>query len=188
MLGLWLLPTCQIVIWLPAPFCQCHSDFIDGSVCCCVGPSGYRCLCYSVTVTFVMAGILFFVPKDKIPVVTDWATVLIWMWQKHILSPHWNFCSERPGRASVCPPLQSIKRSLNVNFCCCFFSTHFTLRIRLQYIANNTSLDLKSEPWESRNKYTTWLCQKGPSADDTSPDTTHRQGKFERMVRGQPVD
>ena len=115
MLGLWLLPTCQIVIWLPAPFCQCHSDFIDGSVCCCVGPSGYRCLCYSVTVTFVMAGILFFVPRDKIPVVTDWATVLIWMWQKHILSPHWNFCSEIPGRASVCPPLQSIKRSLNVN-------------------------------------------------------------------------
>jgi len=56
---------------VPAPFCQCHSDFIDGSVCCCVGPSGYRCLCYSVTVTFVMAGILFFVPKDKIPVVTD---------------------------------------------------------------------------------------------------------------------
>ena len=62
------------------------------------------------------------VRRDKIPVVTDWATVLIWMWQKHILSPHWNFCSERPGRASVCPPLQSIKRSLNVNFCCFYFN------------------------------------------------------------------
>ena len=93
-----------------------------------------------------------FVPKDKIPVITDWATVLIWMWQKHILSPHWNFCSERPGRASVCPPLQSIKRSLNVNFCFVSF-THFTLRIRLQCTGNNIGLDLLSEPWQYRDKW-----------------------------------
>ena len=123
-----------------------------------------------------------FVPRDKIPVITDWATVLIWMWQKHILSPHWNFCSERPGRASVCPPLQSIKRSLNVNFCCFYFNAFHSQNQASIYCKQH-----KPEPWESRNKWSTWLCQKGPSADDTSPDTTHRQGKVERMV-GQPVD
>ena len=127
------------------------------------------------------------VPRDKIPVITDWATVLIWMWQKHILSPHWNFCSERPGRASVCPPLQSIKRSLNVNFCFVSF-THFTLRIRLQCTGNNIRLDLLSGPWQYRDKWSTRLCQNGPSADDTSPDTTHRHGKVELLVTGQPVD